>query len=150
MFNFPNKTAQKMWNLIRLGLHDLQTPQDLVIKENHKNKTANSGRHELNYLPDPKIEAQITSSKQGNRRNFQNFPQFKHPEGKQSTKAAENEQGITRSACTANSSSSEPKARADFASGSTGQSRCPHAPGPSSELEDGGITRPDRRPRSPM
>jgi hypothetical protein len=88
MSSFPNKTAQKMWNLIRLGLHELQTPQDLVIKEKHKNKTANSARHELNYLPGPKIEAQITSSKQGNRRNFQNFPRFKHPGGKQKTSKA--------------------------------------------------------------
>jgi hypothetical protein len=145
MSSFPNKTAQKMWNLIRLGLHELQTPQDLVIKERHKNKTANSARHELNYLPGPKIEAQITSSKQGNRRNFQNFPRFKHPGGKQKTSKASPDRRARPPLRL-----SEPKARADFASGSTGQSRCPHTPGPSSELEDGGITRPDRRPRSPM
>lgn len=33
MFNFPNKTEQKMWNLMRLGLLELQTGKYLVIKE---------------------------------------------------------------------------------------------------------------------
>ena len=48
MFNSPNKTAQKMCNLMRLGLYELQTSKSLVIKGNHQNKTRNSAEHSRN------------------------------------------------------------------------------------------------------
>lgn len=81
MFSSPNETEQKMWNLMRLGLHELETGKYLVIKEIAPNpkETTNSARPELNYLATPKIGAQITKSnrKQARKRNeLPNFPQI--------------------------------------------------------------------------
>jgi len=63
MFNFPNKTAQKMWNSMRLGLHEPQTRKYLVIKETAKTKRRIQRRPSQITLPPPefKLRSQETS-----------------------------------------------------------------------------------------
>jgi hypothetical protein len=65
MFNFPYKTAQKMWNLMRLGLHEPQTRKYPVIKETAKTKRRIPRRPSQITLPPPefKLRSQKTSKK---------------------------------------------------------------------------------------
>jgi hypothetical protein len=54
---------------MRLGLYELQTSKSLVIKETIKIKRGIPGRTQPKIIVRPRIQAQVTYSKQGHPRN---------------------------------------------------------------------------------